>query len=101
MQTKNLIPLHDFCKSHKIKISFISSLEQNGLIEIVNLNQTAFIDINQLHHLEKMVRFHFDMDINVEGIETITHLLLRINTMHNEIIALRNQLRVYDQWNDI
>lgn len=101
MQTKNLIALNEFCNSHNITISFISSLEQIGLIEIINLNQTAFIDINQLQLLEKIVRFHFDLDINLEGIETITHLLQRINALHDEITLLRNRLRVYDQLNDI
>ena len=30
------------------------------------------------------------------GIETITHLLQRINDMQNEVNALRNRLRLYE-----
>jgi hypothetical protein len=43
-----------------------------------------------------MVRLHFDMDINIEGIETITHLLERIEQMQQEITQLKNRVGVYE-----
>ena len=96
MQTLNLIAVNDFCVHHHIEISFISSLQQNGLIEITTMDETEFIDAEQLHQLEKFTRFYYDLDINLEGIETITHLLRKINAMQDEIIALRNRLRLYE-----
>jgi hypothetical protein len=96
MKTDNLITIHEFCTSHNIESSFISSLQQYGLIEITTIQKTEFIDINQLRDLEKMVRFHYELDINLEGIETIIHLLERINAMDEEIITFRNRLRFYE-----
>lgn len=96
MQTRNLIAINEFCISHNIEISFINSLHQTGLIEITNIEETGFIDVNQLGHLEKIVRFYFDLDINLEGIETINHLLERMQMMQNEIITLKNRLRLYE-----
>jgi hypothetical protein len=96
MLSKNLVPINEFCINHNIEISFISSLQQSGLIEITNIKETSFIDISQLRQLEKIVRFYFDLDINLEGIETITHLLQRINSMQDEIRTLRNRLRLYE-----
>ena len=96
MQNVNLISLNDFCSSHNIEISFISSLQQTGLVEISIIEETGYIDARQLQQLEKFIRFHYDLDINLEGIETITHLLQRINAMHEEIISLRNRLRLYE-----
>jgi len=96
MQTRNLIAINEFCTSHNIEISFINSLHQTGLIEITNIEETGFIDVNQLGHLEKIVRFYFDLDINLEGIETINHLLERMQMMQNEIITLKNRLRLYE-----
>ena len=96
MQTEYLIALDEFCASHNIEISFISSLEQNGLIEITTVQDAGFIDASQLQHLEKIVRFYYELDINLEGIETITHLLQRINSLQDEIIALKNRLRLYE-----
>lgn len=96
MQTKNLIALNDFCTNHNVKISFISSLQQNGLIEITTIKETGFIDSAQLKQLEKIIRFYYELDINIEGIETINHLLQRINSMQDEIKELKNKLRLYE-----
>jgi hypothetical protein len=96
MGTKKYIAINEFCANHDIEISFISSLQQTGLIEITTIKETKFIDVGNLQQLEKIVRFYYDLDINLEGIETITHLLQRINSMQGEIMALRNRLRLYE-----
>jgi hypothetical protein len=96
MLSKKLVPVNEFCINHNIEISFISSLQQTGLIEITTIKETSFIDVSQLRQLEKIVRFYFDLDINFEGIETITHLLQRINAMQDEITMLRNRLQLYE-----
>jgi len=96
MQAKNLIALDVFCINHNIEISFLSSLQQNGLIEITTIEETNFIDASQLQQLEKILCFYNELDINIEGIETITYLLERINLMQQEIISLRNRLRLYE-----
>jgi len=96
MQTGNLIAVNEFCVNHNIEISFITSLQQIGLIEITNIDEAGFIDVDQVQHLEKIVRFYFELDINLEGIDTINHLLVRIQAMQNEITGLKNRLRLYE-----
>lgn len=96
MQTKNLIAVDIFCANHNIEISFISSLLQTGLIKITTIKETEFIDADQLQQLEKFIRLYYELDINLEGIETITHLLQRIKFLQSEIIALRNRLRLHE-----
>jgi len=96
MQTDYLIAIDKFCANHNIELSFISSLQQNGLIEITTIKEEEYIDPDQLLLLEKIVRLYYELDINIEGIETINYLLQRIENMHNEIIRLRNQLRLYE-----
>ena len=96
METNYLIAVDEFCANHNIEISFISSLQQTGLIEITTIKEAGFIDPNQLLQLEKIVRLYYELDINLEGIETINHLLRRISSMQDEIIALRNKLRIYE-----
>jgi hypothetical protein len=96
MQTKYLIAIDDFCANHKIDISFISSLQQTGLIEITTIEDSGFIAADQLLELEKYVRFYYELDINLEGIETVTYLLQKINNLQNEIKTLNNKLRLYE-----
>jgi hypothetical protein len=96
METEYLIAIDEFCSSHNIEISFVSSLQQSGLIEITTIKESAFIEADQLQQLEKFVRLYYELDINLEGIETINYLLHRINSMQDEITTLRNRLRIYE-----
>jgi chaperone modulatory protein CbpM len=93
---ENLISIIEFCNHQNIEISFVSSLHEFGLIQITTVEQSPYISANDLHRLEKMVRLHYDLDINLEGIETITHMLDRMDDMHREIVALKNRLRLYE-----
>lgn len=96
MQTEYLIAVDEFCASHDIEISFLSSLQETGLIEITMIEESGFIDARQLQQLEKFVRFYYELDINLEGIETIDHLLQQINGLQKEINALHNKLQLYE-----
>jgi len=93
---KKLIPADEFCANYHVSISFIRSLQENGLMETTTIEETEYIPASRLHELERIVHLHYDMDINLEGIETIIHLLRRINTMQDEITVLRNRLRLYE-----
>src|ERR1035437_4836983 len=96
MHKEHLISAIEFCTNHEIEISFISSLHETGLIEIVRIEENEYIDEGQLLQLEEIVRFYYDLGINLEGIETINHLLDRMNGMQDELITLRNRLRLYE-----
>ncbi len=96
MQTENLITVEECCINYNIEISFIYSLQQTGLVEITRIEEIEFIDVQQLQQLEKFMRFYYELGINLEGIETINHLLERINNMQDEIIRLKNRLRLYE-----
>lgn len=96
MQTDYLISIDEFCNNHQIEISFINELQHNGLIEVTTINETGFIYLEQLQQLEKIVRLHYELDINMEGIETINYLLQRISSLQDDIIFLRNKLRLYE-----
>ena len=98
MNKGNMIPANEFCTSHNIEITFINSLQDAGLIEVTIINETEYIHESQLNELEKIVRLYYELDINLEGIETVTHLLQRINDMQNEIMLLKNKLRLYESF---
>jgi hypothetical protein len=98
MKTDYLIGIDEFCASHNIEISFISSLQQSGLIEVTTIKETNFIEQDQLKQLEKFIRMYYELDINLEGIETINYLLQRIGFLQDEIRTLRNRLRLYESF---
>ena len=54
MQTEYLIAVDEFCANHNIEISFISSLQKTGLIEVITIKEAGFIKSCQLQQLEKI-----------------------------------------------
>jgi hypothetical protein len=92
MDRKELIPVKDFCIHHNIHYSFISDLENSGLISVRSVKRSAYIHPDDINKLEKFVRMHYDLEINIEGIETIHYLLEKIEGMQREIVNLRNKL---------
>jgi len=96
MDKEQLIVVSEFCAGHQIEISFIESLGQHGLINISTIGEQPAISDTQLPILEKMVRLHYELDINLEGIETIFHLLGRIETLQQEMRELQKKVRLYE-----
>jgi hypothetical protein len=96
METGNLIPVHNFCIHHNVEISFIDELSHFGLIEIVTIEEKPFIDVEKINELERLLRLHDELHINLEGMDAISHLLKRLTDMQDEIISLKNKLRLYE-----
>lgn len=96
MEIQEFIPIDIFCRQHGVEISFISSLHDFGLIEIMKIQEAECIPLAQLVVAEKFVRLHDELHINLEGIDVITHLLQRAKDMQDEIWGLKNRLRLYE-----
>jgi hypothetical protein len=97
MQTNDdLILAEEFCNNHNIAFSFISALHQNGLVEITSVEQNVYIPQSELARLEQMMRLHTDLDINIEGIDAITHLLERLQMLQLELAAVKSRLKLYE-----
>jgi hypothetical protein len=96
MKKENLVPVVDIYKHYHAKPEFINSLKEFELIEITTIEEKEFIHYEELLSLERLVRLHYDLDINLEGIDVINHLLQRIESMQSEMVALKNKLRMLE-----
>jgi len=98
MATADLIEATVFCTYHEIDYSFISSLEEHGLVHLTLVNEQHFIPNDQLQQLEKMIRLHQDLDVNIAGIEVIVNVLQRMEDLQQQNLNLKNRLRLYEQY---
>ena len=96
METQEYIPIDVFCRQHGITVSLIGSLQNFGLIEVMHIGQVDCIPVDQLGEAEKIVRLHTELEINLEGVDVITHLLEKIKEMQAEILLLKNRLAFYE-----
>ncbi len=92
MHPEDLIPAGDCCAFHHIELSFIRGLQDSGLIGMLVRDGTVLLPAEELPVLEKFVRWHYELAINSEGIEALSHLLGRMETLLEENRILRNRL---------
>jgi hypothetical protein len=90
-----LISLNDYSVQYDIEYKFLLELEESGIIYFHQDGDAKFITEEQLGEMETYIRFYYDLDINIEGIDVIRHLLRRVNTLEQEIRTLRNQLQLH------
>lgn len=96
MENDQLIAIEVFCTNYEVEYAFVESLQEHDLIETVVVDNTRFLQIPQLTRIERIIRLHRELDINLEGIEAIQGLLGRIEHLDRELAALRNRLRFYE-----
>ena len=96
MEREDIIPASEFCVHHNIQLSFIQALSDNGMIVTESMENKVYLPVSELKLVEKIVHLHFELDINLEGIETIIHLLDRMDDMQSQIVQLTNRLKRYE-----
>ncbi|WP_019038745.1 chaperone modulator CbpM [Psychroflexus tropicus] len=98
MESNQLISIKQFCNHNEVPLRFISALKDFDLIEIVIEDEDEYIYTQHLHIVEKMIRLHYDLNINLEGIDAIYHLLKKVEELQKENQVLKNKLRTYESF---
>ena len=80
---------------YEVEESFIESLQEVGLIQVIDQDEDRFIEYEDLSDLEQFIRWYYEMDINVEGIDALRHMLQRVRSLQSEIAQLRHELQFY------
>ena len=96
MQNEQFIMVSTFCENYHIDPSFIHSLNEYGLIEMNTIEENDFIASDKVQELEKFIHLHYDLEINIAGIDAIANLLERVKNLQDEIASLKNKLRMYE-----
>jgi hypothetical protein len=96
MDEDDLILIVEFCKNYEIEQSFVQSLEEYGLIELQQIEDKQFIHKDTLLEVERYIHLHYDLQINMEGLDAIHNLLEKIKAMQHELNQLRKRLHIYE-----
>lgn len=96
MLTDSPILVRDFCVYHRIDITFVYSLERHGLIDLLLIEQTPYVQPNQLTRLERFVRLHQDLAIAPDDLDVVSNLLDQIETLQTHMAQLKTRLRFYE-----
>jgi chaperone modulatory protein CbpM len=93
METE-LITISDYCIKYEVEPSFIGALEESGLIVLTVIDDNKYIHYKQLVEMERYIHFHYELQINIEGIEAIMGLLQKIKRLQHEIEILKNHVHL-------
>ncbi|MGB5419937.1 chaperone modulator CbpM [Algibacter sp.] len=96
MKTQDLIPIQIICSRYDVPVTFINTLQEFQLIEVIAEEDDFFIHKKQIKEVEKIMRLHYDLDINIEGVDAIYNLLKQVESLKQEITTLHNKLRFYE-----
>ncbi|QBR12307.1 chaperone modulator CbpM [Sphingobacterium sp. CZ-2] len=87
---KTLFRVIDICRSNNIEQDFIQELHNNGLIEIIYQEEQEYIEEEQIIVLERFSTWHYELEINVQGIEVVQNLIDRIESLQQEIREIKS-----------
>lgn len=96
MNEQDLISTKTICLHYNIEISFIDALNNMGLIQIEIIEHNQFIHHDQIGDLEKIIRLHNELNVNLEGIDVVFNLLEKERALKKELMGFKNRLRLYE-----
>lgn len=82
-----------FCQYHQIEPDFVYALQESGLLDLQKEKEELYLMDQQIDILEKYIRMHYDLGINIEGLEVISRLLAQMEEMQAELNILKHRFR--------
>ena len=80
---------------YQVEETFLDQLQSSGLIEIVIEEDDRYIEYDYLQEIEQFVRWHYELEINMEGIEALHHMLQQVQQLQEDVKKLRGELNFY------
>ena len=78
---KDRISREDIFRLYNIEITFFDDLESSGLIETEVIDNTTYLHYDQLSAFERFTNWHYDLEVNMAGLEIIHRLLQQIEEL--------------------
>lgn len=96
MSQEFLILKQTICSQYQVDTSFVDELDRMGLIQIEVIEQEHFVHHDQIGELERIIRLHRDLNVNLEGIDIVLNLLEKQQELLDELTSIKNRLRLYE-----
>jgi hypothetical protein len=96
MHNREFTAAQTLCSSYNIELSFLDALHTMRLIEIKVVEQHQVVHHDQIGELERIIRLHKELNLNLEGIDVVLNLLEKEQKLRNEVVTLQNKLRLYE-----
>lgn len=81
---QNRISREELVRIYNVEITFFDSLEEAGLVTTELEDEVKYLRYDDLGYFEKFANWHYDLEVNLPGLEIIHHLLQKMEALHRE-----------------
>jgi hypothetical protein len=96
MDSENYIQIELYCEQTQTPLEFIDDLLEFEMIEVQKIENKIYVKSHYITEIERIYRLRKDLGINMEGIDTLNHMLEKVNRLEQEVRLLRNRLTIYE-----
>lgn len=93
--SKEKITYRQCVQIYQVEETFLDALHSSGLIEVVVEDEDRYIEYDYLQEIEQFVRWYYELEINIEGIEALHHMLQQVHELQSDVERLRHELKFY------
>ena len=93
--SKEKITYRQCVQIYQVEETFLDALHSSGLIEVVVEEEDRYIEYDYLQEIEQFVRWYYELEINIEGIEALHHMLQQVQELQSDVEKLRHELKFY------
>ncbi|MCX8525497.1 chaperone modulator CbpM [Chryseobacterium formosus] len=86
------ISREELVKIYNIEITFFDELVDYGLLRVETEDNIRYLIYEDLQVFEKFANWHYDLEINLPGLEVIHHMLRKMDDLHQKNRDLMNKL---------
>lgn len=88
--------MRQLCELYDLEIAFFEELGEIGLVEFDLYQGQQCIRHDSLQLVERIIRIHRDLHVNLEGIDVVLNMLRRQEELEAELLRLTNKLKRYE-----
>lgn len=86
------ISREELVKIYNVEITFFDELVDYGLLRVETEENIRYLIYEDLQIFEKFANWHYDLEINLPGLEVIHHMLQKMDDLHQKNRDLMNKL---------
>jgi hypothetical protein len=64
---------------------------------VTTIQEVQYIREEHISDFERLLRLHYDLDINIGDIDVVFNLLQQVENLQDEIKVLKNRLSFYEE----
>lgn len=89
------ISREDLIRVYQVEVQFFDDLVNSGLLTPISDGNTQYLEYRELPVFERFITWHYDLEVNMPGLEVIHGLLRQLQELRDENRRLLGHYRAF------